>query len=94
MSALESILLPLPGAEGMPSLGGEAFLAYVERPAVNWSEELEDLHEESSREHFLDVWTRRAMLCWIGPLPDRPVIADIGCSTGYLLEDIHAARPS
>jgi SAM-dependent methyltransferase len=93
VSALESILLPLPGAEGLPLLGEEAFLAYVERPAVNWSEELEDLHEESSREHFLDVWTRRAMLHWIGPLPECPVLADVGCSTGYLLADLRAARP-
>jgi SAM-dependent methyltransferase len=93
MSTLDSILLPLPGAEGIPSLQEEAFLAYVERPAVNWSEELEDLHEESSREHFLDVWTRRAMLRWIGRLPARPVLADIGCSTGYLLADLRTAHP-
>ena len=30
--------------------------------AVNWSEDLEELHEESSRTHFIDVWTRRAIL--------------------------------
>ena len=71
----------------------EAFLAYVEDPSVNWSEELEDLHKESSREHFIDVWTRRAMLAWLGPLPQRPAIAEIGCSSGYLLEDLWASRP-
>ncbi len=76
-----------------PPVRREAFLAYVERPSVNWSEELEDLHEQSSREHFLDVWTRRAMLRWLGPLPDRPVLADLGCSTGHLLADLRAARP-
>ena len=27
---------------------------------VNWSDELESLHEESSRDHFIDVWTRDA----------------------------------
>ena len=27
-----------------------------------WSEELEQLHQESSRTHFLDTWTRSAML--------------------------------
>jgi SAM-dependent methyltransferase len=96
MTGLESILLPPPGAAGAAGVSSpesEAFLAYVERPAVNWSEELEDLHEESSREHFLDVWTRCAMLRWIGPLPPQAVLADIGCSTGYLLEDLHAAHP-
>jgi SAM-dependent methyltransferase len=76
-----------------PPARREAFLAYVERPSVNWSEELEDLHEQSSREHFLDAWTRRAMLRWLGPLPDRPVLADVGCSTGHLLADLRAAHP-
>ncbi len=33
------------------------------------------------------------MLARLGPLPSTPVIADIGCSTGHLLEDL-AARPS
>ena len=28
---------------------------------VNWSEDLEALHEETSRDHFIDVWTRRAL---------------------------------
>jgi SAM-dependent methyltransferase len=77
-----------------PSARREAFLTYVERPLVNWSEELEDLHEESSREHFLDVWTRRALLGQLGPLPDHPVLADLGCSTGHLLADLRTAYPS
>jgi SAM-dependent methyltransferase len=95
-------LLPPPGAERVPAFdagwredraGEEAFLRYVERESVNWSEDLEDLHEESSREHFLDVWTRRAMLGQLQGLPRLPVLADIGCSTGYLLEDLRAAHP-
>ncbi len=76
-----------------PPARREAFLAYVEQPSVNWSEELEDLHEQSSREHFLDVWTRRALVRWLGPLPDRPVLADLGCSTGHLLADLRVAYP-
>jgi SAM-dependent methyltransferase len=55
---------------------------------VNWSEDLEELHEESSRSHFIDVWTRHAMIQRLGPLPASPTIVDIGCSTGYLLEDL------
>jgi SAM-dependent methyltransferase len=108
MSAAESLLLAPPGAEAVPSFdcgwlaGGvavqegarrAAFLSYVQRPDVNWSEELEDLHEQSSRDHFLDVWTRQAMLGMIGPLPAEPVLADLGCSTGHLLADLHAAHP-
>lgn len=60
---------------------------------VNWSEDLEELHEESSRTHFIDVWTRRAMLARIGRMPERPTVIDIGCSTGYLLEDLHHCAP-
>lgn len=67
----------------------QAFVSHVgPEHAVNWSDDLEKLHEESSRSHFIDVWTRRAMLARLGPLPDRPTVADIGCSTGYLLEDL------
>jgi SAM-dependent methyltransferase len=62
--------------------------------AVNWSEDLEELHEESSRTHFIDVWTRRAMLARLGPLPAVPTVIDIGCSIGYLLEDLRRAIPA
>ncbi len=95
-------LLPPPGAERVPAFdtgwigeaaGEEAFLRYVEDASVNWSEDLEDLHEHSSREHFMDVWTRRAMLGQLGRLPGRPVLADVGCSSGYLLEDLRVGYP-
>jgi SAM-dependent methyltransferase len=57
---------------------------------VNWSEDLEELHEESSHSHFIEVWTRRAVLARLGELPAAPTLIDIGCSTGYLLRDLHA----
>jgi SAM-dependent methyltransferase len=60
---------------------------------VNWSDQLEALHEESSRDHFIDVWTRRAMLARLGPLGRRPTVLDVGCSSGYLLEDLRSAIP-
>jgi ubiquinone/menaquinone biosynthesis C-methylase UbiE len=59
-----------------------------ESVAVNWSDHLEELHEESSRTHFIDVWTRRAMLARLGQLPGRPTLLDVGCSSGYLLEEL------
>jgi ubiquinone/menaquinone biosynthesis C-methylase UbiE len=61
---------------------------------VNWSDELEALHEESSRDHFIDVWTRRAMLARLGRLGRRPTLLDLGCSSGYLLEDLQSAAPN
>jgi SAM-dependent methyltransferase len=102
MSGCEA-LLPPPGTRQVPAFDAgwvgegsrdEAFLRYVEGTSVNWSEDLEELHEESSREHFLDVWTRRAMLMQLeGMLPRLPVLADVGCSSGYLLEDLRAGHP-
>jgi len=62
--------------------------------AVNWPEDLEELHEESSRTHFIDVWTRRAMLARLGPLSAVPTVIDVGCSTGYLLDDLRRAIPA
>jgi ubiquinone/menaquinone biosynthesis C-methylase UbiE len=60
--------------------------------AVNWSDELEDLHEEASRTHFIDRWTRGALLQAIREVRPDATIADLGCSTGYLLEDLRAAH--
>lgn len=60
---------------------------------VNWSPELEELHEESSRDHFIDVWTRNAILDHIH-VPDDGAVLDAGCSSGYLLSDLHERFPS
>jgi SAM-dependent methyltransferase len=101
VNAIEA-LVPPPGAERVPAFdagwigeaaGEQAFLRYVDQASVNWSEGLEDLHEQSSRVHFLDAWTRRAMLGQLEGLPRPPVLADVGCSSGYLLEDLRASYP-
>jgi SAM-dependent methyltransferase len=54
---------------------------------------LERLHEELSRTHCLDVWTRRAMLARLGTLPYEASVIDIGCASGYLLQDLHRSAP-
>ena len=70
------------------------FSAFAEALDVNWSDELEELHQESSRDHFLDVWTRRAMIEAIaGAVPAGGVVVDAGCSSGYLLEDLEKIYP-
>jgi SAM-dependent methyltransferase len=74
--------------------GDPAYLAYAEGLDVNWSDELEILHEESSRDHFIDVWTRQAVSePVLGALGRDGVVLDAGCSTGYLLEDLRRACP-
>jgi SAM-dependent methyltransferase len=93
-----STVLPgeLIAAEPLPSTdAAEPFARFAEQLDVNWSDDLEALHEESSRDHFIDVWTRTALLDAIaGSVPEGGVIADVGCSTGYLLEDLRRAYPS
>jgi SAM-dependent methyltransferase len=84
-------MLRTPSPDAPPS--EDAFTAYTESLDVNWSDELEALHEESSRDHFLDVWTRTALLDAIkGTKPE--VVLDAGCSSGYLLEDLRREQPA
>jgi SAM-dependent methyltransferase len=85
-------LLPsLDGGLPVPGAAAEPFLTCVpDHYTVNWSEGLEEMHEESSHSHFIEVWTRRAMLARLRPLPAAPTVIDIGCSTGYLLADLRA----
>jgi ubiquinone/menaquinone biosynthesis C-methylase UbiE len=87
--------LPLYDAGWVADAGDtRPFLSYVSvDSSVNWSAELEALHEESSRTHFLDRWTRAAILRGIAPTAQRATIADIGCSTGHLLEDLRVRWP-
>lgn len=97
-----TLLRPPPGAAAVPAfddgwLGSDGqrapLLSYAGPDAVNWSDDLEGLHEEASRTHFLDVWTRESILEQIGELPPEAVIVDLGCSTGHLLADLRIARP-
>jgi SAM-dependent methyltransferase len=102
--ALDSYLQPPPGKEHVPPFDAgwvaedgrrRAFLSYTaggEMPAVNWSESLEELHDRVGA-HFMDAWTRRVVLTRLGQLPRQPRLIDVGCSTGYLLEDLHKSVP-
>jgi ubiquinone/menaquinone biosynthesis C-methylase UbiE len=96
-------LAPPPGLDALPPydngwVGADgsraSHISYTNLgQAVNWSAELEALHEEPSRTHFLDRWTRSTILAGIGRLPPRATIADLGCSTGHLLADLRTAHP-
>ena len=66
----------------------------MESPAGQpWSEALEHLHQESSRTHFLDLWTRTAIIERLTVPYDEAILLDLGCSTGYLLEDLQQNFP-
>jgi SAM-dependent methyltransferase len=72
----------------------EPFLAYRSAIDVNWSPELEALHEDASRDHFIDVATRGAIVDAVADaVPREGILADLGCSTGHLLSDLQAACP-
>ena len=101
---LDGFLRPPPGATRVPPFDRgwltedgkrRAFLDYLggeEEAPVNWSESLEELHA-GARAHFLDAWTRRAVLARLGPLGPPLTWLDIGCSTGHLLEDLERKAP-
>jgi SAM-dependent methyltransferase len=101
-SGAAAALYAPPGSDALPGYDRgwligeqpEPFLSYIDADlSVNWSDGLEALHEESSRTHFLDRWTRSAILERVGEVAPDATIADVGCSTGYLLEELAAAYP-
>jgi SAM-dependent methyltransferase len=79
----------LTGRRGEPPPGSGA----DQRPEA-WSERLEELHEESSRSHSVDVWTRQAMVEHLPALGETSTVLDVGCSTGHLLFDLRQRHPS
>ena len=84
--------------EGWTSAEGSAvkpYLSYAEQTSeTNWSDELEELHATVTRTHFLDVWTRAAIREELGELAAGAAIVDLGCSSGYLLDELRIAHPA
>jgi predicted dehydrogenase/SAM-dependent methyltransferase len=106
-SAFFASLETPPGRTTLPAFDGgwradssaelEAFLTYMEEAKgeeAGWSAELEELHEEATRIHFLDVWTRAAALRALDvDVPHGAAVADLGCSSGHMLEELAARFP-
>ena len=105
MNALDSFHWPSLTTTGPePRWTGEAFalgqttsrvLAY-EESSSHWSDELTTLHEsEAGRDHPIDVASRRLAVDSMRSLSDKRsvVILDVGCSSGFVLEDLQAHLP-
>lgn len=75
----------------MPSTPSQRDETATLQAAGGWSEDLEAIHEESSRSHSVDVWTREVMVSRLGTVSRDGLIIDVGCSSGYLLEDLRDA---
>jgi ubiquinone/menaquinone biosynthesis C-methylase UbiE len=92
----------LPGSDHQPIWNGQTFLNgdreirflnYTETVSA-WSDELTAMHEaEAASSHPIDVASRKLALESMKILKGRPVILDIGCSSGFLLQDLHRALP-
>ncbi len=65
------------------------FVSYLASESVGWSEELQGLHDDGP-DHVIDRGTRAAALLALASeqLGGRATIADIGCGSGRMLEDI------
>jgi len=75
----------------------ETFLAAL-RPgaagAVNWSAALEELHDDATRDHWIDVRTRGALVDAVETaLLPGAVVVDLGCGSGHLLADLRRRSP-
>jgi ubiquinone/menaquinone biosynthesis C-methylase UbiE len=78
------------------TLGGQAsrVLAYNAETS-HWSDDLTSLHEaEAGRDHPIDLASRRLAVSSMGRLhASAPIILDVGCSSGFVLEDLRQTVP-
>jgi ubiquinone/menaquinone biosynthesis C-methylase UbiE len=96
---------PLPGGTSAPVWTGQAFRIGDRETAIlsyetgesGWTDELTSFHEGTAGEdHYIDRASRRhtvrQLRRWI--TSDRPVIIDIGCSSGLMLRLLREEFPS
>lgn len=104
MTPLEFFPWPVPpGAAASPRWNGRDFeidgrpsriLEYAVADS-HWSDDLTSLHEaEAGRDHPIDRASRELAVRSMQQLrADAPTILDVGCSSGFLLEDLREALP-
>jgi SAM-dependent methyltransferase len=79
-------------------VGNEFFhvLSY-EKSSSGWTDDLTTFHEETAGEsHFIDQASRKQAVYQLTKhiKTDKPVIMDIGCSSGFLIKEIKKVLPS
>lgn len=69
-------------------------LAY-DADTSHWSDALTSLHEmEAGRDHPIDVASRNLAVSSMQSIQQsQPIILDVGCSSGYVLEELRATMP-
>ena len=94
---------PLKGFAELPRWNGRRFtIGSVEERILRygdaqsaWSDELTAMHEaEASSTHPIDLASRSLALQSIVSLKGSPIILDIGCSSGFLIDDIILRIPN
>src|SRR5260221_7588951 len=79
------------------AIAGEAtpVLAYNIQ-ASGWTDELTAFHEsQAGDQHYIDKASRKNALDCLRRFcaTPKPIIMDIGCSSGFMVRDIHQAMP-
>jgi ubiquinone/menaquinone biosynthesis C-methylase UbiE len=75
--------------------GQRARMLTYEADTSHWSDDLTSLHEvEAGRNHPIDLASRSLAVSSMNRLRvNTPVILDVGCSSGFILEDLKQALP-
>ena len=92
------------GLKGKPVWNGRGFhvdgrsfpVLSFEVGAAGWTDDLTTFHEHTAGDsHFIDMASRRHAVSQVTSHASQglPVILDIGCSSGFLLEDLRTAFP-
>jgi SAM-dependent methyltransferase len=68
--------------------------APIDESDLYWSDQLASIHEGATRDHFLDSYNRRLSAEYLNLDQLSRVIIDVGCSSGYLLDDLHTRYPN
>lgn len=61
----------------------------------HWSDKMAENLEDAGKHHFIDVYNRRITLDYLKPAFEQhdACYMDVGCSSGYMLEDVAARYP-